>query len=200
MFGDGRATGNLIETETPPDSLPRSWLCLITHIRQAIQLTKHPLRPKPTVAYGFCYWAIGGLVNSRCGPMRIICINDGGSSKDENYAHVTVNLCEGFREKVIEILERCDEVKEDNQDEYPCLWEMKLGSHDAELNSLLQMPASAQKLMEASKNTQGETGTPFERLPTEASQWRTNYLRAYAFVLGAGRRPICLRTICSSTR
>ena len=60
-----------------------------------------------------------------------------------------------------------DEINENAQHLYPCLWEIKSRRHDAVRNSLPEMPISPGQLMQTLKNTRGQTGVPFGRLPTK---------------------------------
>ena len=81
-----------------------------------------------------------------------------------------------------------DEVNENTRVLYPCLWEIKNRRHDAVLNSLPEMPMSPGQLMKTLKDTRGETGVPFGRLPTKEQFEKVSAMAPDLFV----RRLICL--------
>ena len=71
---------------------------------------------------------------------------------------------------------------------YPCLWEVKNRPRNAVLNSLPEMPMSLEQLMQTLKNTRGETGAPFGRLPTQEQFKQLTAMPPDLFV----RRLVCL--------
>ena len=81
-----------------------------------------------------------------------------------------------------------DEINENTQGQYPCLWEIKNRRHDPVLNSLPEMPMSPSQLMKTLKDTRGETGVPFGRLPTQEQFERVSAMASDLFV----RRLVCL--------
>ena len=81
-----------------------------------------------------------------------------------------------------------DEINENTRGLYPCLWEIKNRRHDAVLNSLPEMPMSPGQLMKTLKDTRGETGVPFGRLPTKEQFEKVSAMPPDLFV----RRLVCL--------
>ena len=81
-----------------------------------------------------------------------------------------------------------DEVNENTRGLYPCLWEIKNRRHDAVLNSLPEMPMSPEQLMQTLKDTRGETGVPFGRLPTQDQLKKVTAMPPDLFV----QRLVCL--------
>ena len=81
-----------------------------------------------------------------------------------------------------------DEVNENTRGLYPCLWEIKNRRRDAVLNSLPEMPMSPGQLIQTLKDTRGETGVPFGRLPTKEQFEKTSAMAPDLFV----KRLVCL--------
>jgi len=80
------------------------------------------------------------------------------------------------------------EINENTQGQYPYLWEIKNRRHDAVLNSLPEMPMSPEQLMQTLRDTRGETGVPFGRLPTQAEFQKLSAMAPDLFV----KRLVCL--------
>ena len=79
----------------------------------------------------------------------------------QNLEEVTVIACA----LDVEITQFAEARTEINEDGYPLLWKLKNGAQDAALNSLPEMALSPQQLMQTLKDTKGEAGAPFGRLP-----------------------------------
>jgi hypothetical protein len=104
--------------------------------------------------------SIKPLYTSRCGALR----TSSGAYRDryQNFNEVWVIACQALEEKVVAFLAHRTDIKEET---YPQLWELLSAAEDAALNSLPEMALSPEKLMQMLKDTKGENGAPFGRLP-----------------------------------
>ena len=84
----------------------------------------------------------------------------------QDRAEVTTHASAELDARIHDFVLPMDEIDDTTQELYPCLWECKNRPHDAVLDSLLAMPMSPEQLMQTLKDTRGETGAPFGRLPT----------------------------------
>ena len=125
------------------------------------------------------------LYKSRCGPSRI-CSIPGQPSQD--CAEMTAQASAKLDARINDFVIQRDEVNENTQGLYPCLWEIKNRRHDAVLNSLPEMPISPGQLMKTLKDTRGETGVPFGRLPTHEQFQSVSAMAPDLFV----KRLVCL--------
>jgi hypothetical protein len=80
----------------------------------------------------------------------------------QNLEYLWVVACRKLQSQVATFAELHAEIIEDN---YPWLCQVKQEAHDAVLNSLPEMAVSPEQLMQTLKDTKGENGAPFGRLP-----------------------------------
>ena len=100
------------------------------------------------------------LYTSRCGPY----MNWMGFRQDR--AELTAHASAELDARIYDFVLPREDIDDTTQELYPRLWEIKNRPCDAVLNSLPEMPMSPEQLMQTLKNTRGETGAPFGRLPT----------------------------------
>ena len=125
------------------------------------------------------------LYKPRCGSSRVQSI-PGGPYQD--CAEMTAQASAQLDARMHDFVMPRDEVNENTRGLYPCLWEIKNRRHDAVLNSLPEMPMSPAQLMKTLKDTRGETGVPFGRLPTREQSESVSAMASDLFV----RRLVCL--------
>ena len=122
------------------------------------------------------------LYRTRCGAVQGRSGDYRGLLQDVN--EVWIIACQALEEKIVAFLARRTDVDERT---YLHLWELLSAAQEAELNSLREMAASPEKLMQTLKETKGENGAPFGR-------WPSLTLASSPNVLGAFRHFVCRLT------
>ena len=95
------------------------------------------------------------LYKPQCGALKV-------AGHRQNLDYLWVVACRKLQSQVATFAELHAEIIEDN---YPWLCQVKQEAHDAVLNSLPEMAVSPEQLMQTLKDTKGENGAPFGRLP-----------------------------------
>ena len=83
-----------------------------------------------------------------------------------DFEEVRTHACAGLDANIQLFVQRREEITENSQDHYPCLWQIKNRPCDPVLNALAEMPLSPQQLMQILKDTGGQEGVPLGRLPS----------------------------------
>jgi hypothetical protein len=102
--------------------------------------------------------SIKPLYTSRCGALQ----QRSGAFRGlyQNFTEVWVIACQALEEKVVTFMAHRTDIEEGT---YPQLWELLSEAQDAA--SVPEMALSPEKLMQLLKDTKGENGAPFGRLP-----------------------------------
>ena len=108
--------------------------------------------------------SIRELYKPRCGILQYILLP---GRPRQDFAEMTAQASAHLDARIRDFVMQRNEINENTQGQYPYLWEIKNRRHDAVLNSLPEMPMSPEQLMQTLRDTRGETGVPFGRLPTQ---------------------------------
>ena len=125
------------------------------------------------------------LYKPRCGGPRL-CTLPGQPYQD--CAEMTAQASAQLDARIHDFVMPRDEINENTQGQYPCLWEIKNRRHDAVLNSLPEMPMSPGQFMHTLRDSRGETCVPFGRLPTQEQFQKLSAMAPDLFV----KRLVCL--------
>ena len=101
------------------------------------------------------------LYRTRCGALQGRLGDYRGLYQDLNEGWIIA--CQALEEKIVAFLACRTDIDERT---YPQLWELLSAAQEAALNSLPEMAASPEKLMQTLKETKGENGAPFGRWPS----------------------------------
>ena len=108
------------------------------------------------------------LYRTRCGALQGTDLR-----RYQDLNEVWIIACQALEEKIVAFLARRTDIDERT---YPQLWELLSAAQEAALNSLPEMAASPEKLMQTLKETKGESGESFGRWPSSTLASSPNVL------------------------
>ena len=88
--------------------------------------------------------------------------------EEQDRTHVTLVACYALEENLLQFLQASEDIQEQHEESYACLWDLKQRPHNAVLNRLPDMPGSPHQLVQALKDSGVSAGAPFGRLPIGA--------------------------------
>ena len=88
--------------------------------------------------------------------------------EEQDRTQVTLVACYALEEKLQQFLQAREDIQEQHQESYACLWDLKQRAHNAVVNMLPDMPGSPHQLVQALKESGLAAGVPFGRLPIGA--------------------------------
>ena len=86
----------------------------------------------------------------------------------QDNTQLTLVACYALEEKLQQFLQAREDIQEQHQESYACLWDLKQRAHNAVVNMLPDMPGSPHQLVQALKESGLAAGVPFGRLPIGA--------------------------------
>ena len=104
---------------------------------------------------------IAPLYKPQCGALRSRSGTYSGGY--QNLEELWVVACQKLRTQIATFVELHTDIV--NEDLYPLLCRVQKAGQDAVLNTLPEMPVSPDQLMQVLKDTRGENGAPFGRMP-----------------------------------
>ena len=105
---------------------------------------------------------INDLYRPICGELR-------PTKRDvQDNTQLTLVACYALEEKLQQFLQAREDIQEQHQESYACLWDLKQRAHNAVVNMLPDMPGSPHQLVQALKESGLAAGVPFGRLPIGA--------------------------------